>query len=232
MTRTTSLNTGLDDFLAWAAAREGAPALPERPADAVLCLLALRGADRRAGVPEPTPELVARVLGEDLPGLLWATAPETDAVPQVLYALADRVHQAGRLNAKRHLRLLEAVDAAVPAFRQAMADPARLTWHRWYASLLRADGVDPDDPSAVTAWLGGYAAAPTRAVRRCPRRSAGQRCPAGPSPPAPASPSCSSPPSPGTPARTRRGRCCPRRRSPTRGLTMRSARPWRPWPTP
>ncbi|MFJ4010487.1 hypothetical protein [Streptomyces sp. NPDC090026] len=160
MTRTTSLNTGLDDFLAWAAAREGAPALPERPADAVLCLLALRGADRRAGVPEPTPELVARVLGEDLPGLLWATAPETDAVPQVLYALADRVHQAGRLNAKRHLRLLEAVDAAVPAFRQAMADPARLTWHRWYASLLRADGVDPDDPSAVTTWLGGYAAAP------------------------------------------------------------------------
>ncbi|MFD0431041.1 hypothetical protein ACFQ60_38345 [Streptomyces zhihengii] len=36
----------------------------------MLTLLALHGADRRAGVPEPTPRLVARILREDLPGLL------------------------------------------------------------------------------------------------------------------------------------------------------------------
>ncbi|MFF8841606.1 hypothetical protein ACF08N_02580 [Streptomyces sp. NPDC015127] len=159
MTRTTALNTGLDDFLAWAA-RERGTALPARPADAVLTLLALRGADRRSGVPEPTPQLVARVLHEDLPGLLWASEEELDAVPAVLAALADRVRAAGRLNAKRHARLLAAVDEAVPGFRAAMADPACLTWPRWYASLLRADGTDPDDADAVRAWLAAHERAP------------------------------------------------------------------------
>ncbi|MEU1278558.1 hypothetical protein [Streptomyces sp. NPDC005805] len=154
------LNTGLDDFLAWAAARGSGRALPARPADAVLALLALRGADRRAGGPEPTPALVAEVLSGDLPALLGADEAETDAVPEVLRALADRVREAGRLNAKRHARLLAAVDQAEPAFRRAMADPARLTWHRWYASLLRADGTDPGDPAAVAAWLDAYARAP------------------------------------------------------------------------
>ncbi|MGJ3558479.1 hypothetical protein ACR6C2_04090 [Streptomyces sp. INA 01156] len=44
----------------------------------------------------------------------------------------------------------------MPGFRRAMADPANLTWHRWYASLLTADGVDPDDPAAVGAWLDAH----------------------------------------------------------------------------
>lgn len=155
MTRTTALNTGLDDFLAWAAQERGT-ALPARPADAVLTLLALRGADRRSGVPEPTPQLVAQVLHEDLPGLLWASDEELAAVPAVLTALADRVRAAGRLNAKRHARLLAAIDDAVPGFRAAMADPAALTWPRWYASLLTADGTDPDDADAVRAWLDAH----------------------------------------------------------------------------
>ncbi|NWF26565.1 hypothetical protein HW130_09810 [Streptomyces sp. PKU-EA00015] len=159
MTRTTALNTGLDDFLAWAA-RERGTALPARPADAVLTLLALRGADRRSGVPEPTPQLVAQVLHEDLPGLLWASDEELAAVPAVLTALADRVRAAGRLNAKRHARLLAAIDDAVPGFRAAMADPAALTWPRWYASLLRADGTDPDDADAVRAWLDAHERTP------------------------------------------------------------------------
>ncbi|MCX4514689.1 hypothetical protein OHA27_31070 [Streptomyces sp. NBC_01619] len=159
MTRTSALNTGLDDFLAWAQTERKA-ALPVRPTDALLTLLALHGADRRAGVPEPTPELLRRVLVEDLPLLLWATPDELAAVPDVLTALADRVRAAGRLNAKRHARLLAAVEEAVPECERAMTDPRNLTWPRWYASLLRADGVDADDAEAVRAWLAALDAAP------------------------------------------------------------------------
>ncbi|MGW7364671.1 hypothetical protein ACWGI8_14875 [Streptomyces sp. NPDC054841] len=159
MTRTTALNTGLDDFLAWARTERGA-SLPVRPAHAVLALLALRGADRRAGVPEPTPELLRRVLHEDVPLLLWAAPPELAAVRDVLTALADYVRAAGRLNAKRHARLLAAVDETLPEFERAMSDPRNLTWHRWYASLLRADGVDADDAEAVRTWLAALDAAP------------------------------------------------------------------------
>ncbi|RNL73360.1 hypothetical protein [Streptomyces sp. I6] len=159
MTRTTAPNTGLDAFLAWAES-ERRTALPPRPADAVLTLLALHGADRRAGVPEPTPELVRRVLVEDLPLLLWASPDEAAAVPSVLTALADRVRAAGRLNAKRHARVLAAVEEAVPVFMEAHGDPFRLTWPRWYASLMRADGVAADDPGAVSAWLAAFDAVP------------------------------------------------------------------------
>ncbi|MEU7278574.1 hypothetical protein AB0A69_07260 [Streptomyces sp. NPDC045431] len=164
MTRTTALNTGRDDFLSWAETEQGVT-LPLRPADAVLTLLALRGADRRAGVPEPTPQLLRHVLHEDLPVLLHATPDELAAVPRVLTALADRVRAAQRLNAKRHARLLDAVQEAVPEYERAMNDPLNLTWPRWYASLLQADGTDPDDPEAVRAWLAAYARTP-RAERR------------------------------------------------------------------
>lgn len=159
MTRTNALNTGRDEFLTWAT-RERGVALPARTTDAVLTMLALHGADRRAGVPEPAPQLLRRVLLEDLPQLLCAGDDELDAVPDVLTLLADRVRAAGRLNAKRHARLLAAVEDTVPAFRRAMADPANLTWHRWYASLLTADGVDADDAAAVRAWLDAYGSTP------------------------------------------------------------------------
>ncbi|AWK12011.1 hypothetical protein SSP531S_04880 [Streptomyces spongiicola] len=167
MTRTTALNTGLDAFLAWAQ-RERRTVLPPRPADAVLTLLALRGADRRAGVPEPTPGLVRRVLAEDLPLLLWASPDEAAAVPSVLTALADRVRAAGRLNAKRHARVLAAVEEAVPVFMGNHGDLFHLTWARWYASLMRADGVDVDDPGAVSAWLAAFDATPRAQRPRLP----------------------------------------------------------------
>ncbi|WP_336321878.1 hypothetical protein [Streptomyces lavendofoliae] len=157
--RTPAPNTGLADFLARAdkerEARGEGP-LPARPADAVLTLLALRGADRRTGVPEPTARLLGPVLHEDLPVLLWGTPEEVDAVPEILAALAGRLRADGRLNAKRHARLLAAIEEAVPEFRRAMADPWNLTWPRWYASLLRADGVDAGDPEAVRAWLAAH----------------------------------------------------------------------------
>ncbi|MGW2558659.1 hypothetical protein ACWCXB_05300 [Streptomyces sp. NPDC001514] len=162
MTRTTpiaALNTGLDDFLAWAETERGA-APPARPADAVLTFLALRGADGRAGVPEPTPQLLIRVLLEDLPGLLWATPEERAAMPDLLTALADRVRAGNRLNAKRHARLLAAVEDVMPEFERAMTDPRNLTWPRWYASLLRADGVDADDAAAVRTWLAAHSETP------------------------------------------------------------------------
>ncbi|WP_262008389.1 hypothetical protein [Streptomyces sp. FIT100] len=158
-TRTPAPDTGLDAFLAWAAAERGA-ALPVRPADAVLTLLALRGADRRSGVPEPTPELLRRVLLDDLPGLLWATPEERAAMPALVTALADHVRAARRLNAKRHERVLAVVLESMPAFERAMTDPRNLTWPRWYASLLRADGTDADDPEAVRGWLAAHARRP------------------------------------------------------------------------
>ncbi|MFI6103127.1 hypothetical protein [Streptomyces sp. NPDC051310] len=167
MTRTTALNTGRDDFLSWAETEQGVT-LPLRPADAVLTLLAIRGADRRSGVPEPTPQLVRQVLHEDLPVLLPATPDGLAAVPRVVSALADRVRAANRLNAKRHARLLDAVREALPEFERAMSDPHNLTWPRWYASLLHADGVDPGDPGAVRTWLAAHAATPPGERRALP----------------------------------------------------------------
>ncbi|MCS0635370.1 hypothetical protein NX801_06805 [Streptomyces sp. LP05-1] len=152
MTRTTALNTGRDDFLRWVADERGLD-LPARPVDAVLALLSLNGADRRSGVPEPTPPLVRRLLHEDLPVLLQVTPDELAALPDVLIALADRARSTHRLNAKRHARLLETVGHAVPDFERAMRDPRNLTWPRWYAALLTADGVDRDDSGAVREWL-------------------------------------------------------------------------------
>ncbi|WP_351222518.1 hypothetical protein [Streptomyces sp. NPDC002133] len=162
MTRTAptaALNTGLDDFLAWAESERGA-APPARPADAVLTLLTLHGVDTRAGVPEPTPQLLVRVLHEDLPGVLAMTPDELAAMPGLLTALADRVKAARRLNAKRHARLIAVVDEALPEFERAMTDPRNLTWPRWYASLLRADGVDADDADAVRTWLAAHSRTP------------------------------------------------------------------------
>lgn len=70
MAGTVLTNTGLDSFL------DGAPEHRDpafaRAAEAVLGLLALRGADRATGVPEPTPGLVRQLLVEDLPTFVYA----------------------------------------------------------------------------------------------------------------------------------------------------------------
>ncbi|MFI1812617.1 hypothetical protein ACH414_20035 [Streptomyces sp. NPDC020422] len=138
-------NTGLAAFL------DESPEFRDpgsrRAADAVLSLLALRGADRETGVPEPTPVLVRRLLVEDLPTFVCAAPEELAAYPAVLRALA------GRFDGDRLDRVEGVIAEAAADFERAMGDPGNLTWPRWYAQLLRADGTDPDDPAAVRAWL-------------------------------------------------------------------------------
>ncbi|WP_236244382.1 hypothetical protein [Streptomyces sp. CC210A] len=159
MNRSAALDVGREDLLSWARQEQGAD-LPPRTADAVLTLLALRGADRRSGLPEPTPPLVAEVLRDDLPAVADLAPAELDAIPAVVGALADRVRAAGRLNGKRRDRLVAAAEDLLPAVREACADPWNLTWHRWYAALLRADGVDTGDPGAVRERLAALDALP------------------------------------------------------------------------
>ncbi|MFI8826150.1 hypothetical protein [Streptomyces sp. NPDC053431] len=138
-------NTGLDAFLAASPEFRGPGAF--RAADAVLSLLALRGADRGAGVPEPTPALVKRLLVEDLPAFVGATPEELSLYPAVLRALA------GRFDGARRERVEGVIRESLGDFERAMGDPGNLTWPRWYAQLLRADGTDPGDPEAVRSWL-------------------------------------------------------------------------------
>ncbi|WP_406302270.1 hypothetical protein OHA61_07050 [Streptomyces sp. NBC_00885] len=158
MTTSLTPNAGLDLFLQEAAGF-GSPS-SARIADALLTLLVLRGADRRTGLPEPTPELVRQVLHHDVPVLVCVTESELPVAPAVLRALADLVRARGRLNTKRHARLLAAIDEGVPEFRRAMADPGNLTWPRWYASLMRADGTPVDDPEAVLRRLDAHERTP------------------------------------------------------------------------
>ncbi|MFJ3901719.1 hypothetical protein [Streptomyces sp. NPDC090025] len=138
-------NTGLDAFLA-AHPEFRAPGAG-RAADAVLSLLALRGADRGSGLPEPAPALVKLLLVEDLPAFVSAAPADLAAYPAVLRSLAARFD--GGLSQRVEAVLAENGDD----FARAMADPGNLTWPRWYGQLLRADGTDPDDPEAVRAWL-------------------------------------------------------------------------------
>ncbi|MER7519895.1 hypothetical protein [Streptomyces sp. NPDC126499] len=145
-------NTGLDTFLEASPEFRGPAAV--RAVEAVLGLLALRGADRAAGVPEPTPELAERLLLEDLPAFVCAAPEELDLYPAVLRALA------ARFDGERRARVDSVIGEAAGDFERAMRDPGNLTWPRWYAQLLRADGTDPDDPEAVRAWLGRLEAPP------------------------------------------------------------------------
>lgn len=138
-------NTGLAAFLEASPEFRGPGS--RRAADAVLSLLALRGADRASGLPEPTPGLVRRLLVEDLPAFVCAAPEELAAYPAVLRALARRFDGAGRAGVEG------VIGETSGDFERAMGDPGNLTWPRWYAQLLRADGTDPDDPTAVRAWL-------------------------------------------------------------------------------
>ncbi|TQK51076.1 hypothetical protein FBY35_1464 [Streptomyces sp. SLBN-118] len=158
MTTSLTPDVGLALFLQEATAF-GSPS-SARIADAVLTLLVLRGADRRTGLPEPTPELVRQVLHQDVPVLVCVTESELPVAPAVLRALADLVRARGRLNTKRQARLLAAIDEAEPEFRLAVADPANLTWSRWYASLMRADGTPVEDPEAVLRRLDAHDRSP------------------------------------------------------------------------
>ncbi|MFE2555860.1 hypothetical protein ACFXGT_07470 [Streptomyces sp. NPDC059352] len=152
MAETVLTNTGLDSFL------DGTPERRDpvftRAAEAVLGLLALRGADRRTGVPEPTPGLVRQLLVEDLPTFVYAAPGELGAYPAVLGALA------ARFDGGRGEQVVAVVAEAGPDFERAMNDPGNLTWHRWYASLLRSCGTDLADPEDVRRRLAALDGAP------------------------------------------------------------------------
>jgi hypothetical protein len=145
-------------LLDWAG-RRGGP-LDPRAAEAVLCLLALSGARRRTGLPEPAPELVEELMLTLLPLYVSAGPAELAGFPAVLVALIGYTHEAGKLNARRRDRLVAAVEALKPQFAAAMTSPHRATWARLYGQLLRAEGADAADPQAVGAWVDAFACRP------------------------------------------------------------------------
>ncbi|MDV9192747.1 hypothetical protein R6L23_31830, partial [Streptomyces sp. SR27] len=152
MAETVLTNTGLDSFLDGTA--ECRDPVFVRAAEAVLGLLALRGADRGSGVPEPTPGLVRQLLVEDLPIFVYAPPGTLDAYPAVLARLA------ARFDGGRGERIGAVVREAAADFERAMTDPGNLTWHRWYASLLRTCGADLADPDDVRRRLAALDGAP------------------------------------------------------------------------
>ncbi|MFJ5142850.1 hypothetical protein [Streptomyces sp. NPDC088707] len=152
MAETVLTNTGLDSFL------DGAPERRDpdfvRAAEAVLGLLALRGADRESGVPEPTPGLVRQLLVEDLPTFVYVPPGALAVYPAVVGRLA------ARFDGGRGEQVAAAVREAAGDFERAMTDPGNLTWHRWYASLLRTCGADLTDPEDVRRRLAALDGAP------------------------------------------------------------------------
>ncbi|MFC7979373.1 hypothetical protein ACFUT3_29590 [Streptomyces cinereoruber] len=155
MAETVLTNTGLDRFLelVGGAPEHRGPAFA-RAAEAVLGLLALRGADRGTGVPEPTPELTRQLLLEDLPAFVYVPPGELALYPAVLGALA------ARFDGSCVERIAAVVAETAPDFERAMHDPGNLTWHRWYASLLRTCGADLADPEDVRRRLAALDGAP------------------------------------------------------------------------
>jgi len=145
-------------LLDWAS-RHGDP-LDPRAAEAVLGLLALSGARRRTGLPEPAPELVKDLMLVLLPLYVSALPAELAGFPAVLVALIGYTHDAGKLNARRRDRLAAVVETLRPQFESAMTSQRRATWARLYGQLLRAESVDTADPQAVDAWLDAFARRP------------------------------------------------------------------------
>ncbi|MEU3608827.1 hypothetical protein AB0E83_25770 [Streptomyces sp. NPDC035033] len=155
MAETVLTNTGLDRFVERldGGAETRDPAFL-RAAEVVLGLLALRGADRASGLPEPGPELVRRLLVEDLPAFVYVPPGELAAYPAVLGALA------GCFDGGLRERVAAVVDESAGDFERAMADPGNLTWHRWYASLLRTVGADLADAEDVRRRIAALDGAP------------------------------------------------------------------------
>ncbi|MFF9498167.1 hypothetical protein [Streptomyces sp. NPDC014656] len=155
MAETVLTNTGLDQFLARldGGAETRDPAF-RRAAEVVLGLLALRGADRKSGMPEPEPALVRRLLVEDLPAFVHVAPGELAAYPAVVEALA------GCFGGGLRERVAAVVGESAGDFERAMGDPGNLTWYRWYASLLRTMGTDLGDAEDVRRRIGALDGAP------------------------------------------------------------------------
>ncbi|MFF5503691.1 hypothetical protein [Streptomyces roseolus] len=155
MAETVLTNTGLDRFLELLDGRpEHRDPAFRRAAEIVLGLLSLRGADRAGGLPEPTPELVRRLLVEDLPAFVHVAPGEEARYRAVVGELA------GRFDDGLRERIAAVVEESAGDFERAMADPGNLTWYRWYASLLRTIGTDLDDPDDVRRRIGALDGAP------------------------------------------------------------------------
>lgn len=161
---TAPFDLNLAPLLGWGS-RHGDP-LDPRSAEAVVGLLALSGARRRTGLPEPAAELVKELMLVLLPLYVSAIPADLAGYPAVLVALIGYTHAAGKLNAKRRDRLIAEVETLRPQFESAMTSRRRVTWARLYGQLLRAEGVDADDPRAVGAWVDALAGRP------CPQRRA------------------------------------------------------------
>ncbi|MER8230946.1 hypothetical protein [Streptomyces sp. NPDC094049] len=151
MAETVLTNMGLDSFLDGTA--EHRDPVFTRAAEAVLGLLALRGADRGSGLPEPTPALVRQLLVEDLPTFVYAPPGDLAVYPAVLTRLAARFDGTGE-------PVAAVLRESAADFERAMTDPGNLTWHRWYASLLRTCGADLRDPEDVRRRLAALDGAP------------------------------------------------------------------------
>ncbi|MCZ0981947.1 hypothetical protein O1L60_31595 [Streptomyces diastatochromogenes] len=114
---------------------------------------ALRGADRATGLPEPTPGLVRQLLVEDLPTFVYAPPGSSPPIRRSWGA-------GGTVRRGRRERIAGVVAESAPDFERAMNDPGNLTWHRWYASLLRTVGADLADPEDVRRRLAALDGAP------------------------------------------------------------------------
>jgi hypothetical protein len=159
------LRTGLDDFLTWA--RDQDETLEPRAADAVLALLALRGARRRADFPEPTPALLRPLLHEDLPA--YCVPDDNEGLIDYLHVLTvlmARTREAGLLNAKRQDRLLTEIEKLTPGLLVGAADRTMLSWPRIYGRLMLDEGVPLGDAGRVREWMAAHAALPAGERRR------------------------------------------------------------------
>ncbi len=119
-------NLDLAPLLDWGS-RHGDP-LDPRAAEAVVGLLALSGARRRTGLPEPAAELVKELMLVLLPLYVSAIPADLAGYPAVLVALIGYTHQAGKLNAKRRDRLIAEVETLRPQFESAMSRSRRLAF--------------------------------------------------------------------------------------------------------
>jgi hypothetical protein len=154
----TPLDLDVAVLLDWGS-RHGDP-LDPRAAEAVVGLLALSGARRRTGLPEPSAELVKELMLVLLPLYVSADPADLAAYPAVLVALIGYTHAEGKLNARRRDRLIAEVETLRPQFESAMTSRRRVTWARLYGQMLRAEGVDAADPRAVGAWVDALAGRP------------------------------------------------------------------------
>ncbi|WP_045877076.1 hypothetical protein [Pseudofrankia sp. DC12] len=149
------LGAGVDRLRRAAEAR--GQVLPVGPTVTTVALVALhRDARLRAGLPEITPALAREILTGTLP--TFAAPPRDDVAvcPRVLKALAEEQHDARLLSAKKLAKLHAAIDEATGPYERALFAPDRPTWERFYARLMRDEGVEVADEVTVRAWLARY----------------------------------------------------------------------------